>query len=265
MIALRLLVALSVVAAGFTGCASTTQREVLSADEQYALALDLYERGKYVEAVSAFQAFSFNYPQDSRVADARWLTAESYFADEDWATAAQEYLGFQRDYARAEQAAEALYKAGRSYQRMSLRPELDQRDTERAINIYERVLAEYPGSEFTEEARSRRSELRNKLAEKVYLNAEFYYDNDRFDAAEIYLVELIEEYPDSQWIPAGYALLAETFCKQGLRGRAADVFDRLRTTFPDSGATSGATERLPGECRQVEASVAEGAEPQGLQ
>ncbi len=127
-------------ALALAACASTPSNRVLPPDEQYQRAQEAYGRGEYRDAVSAFQTFSFNYPQDPRVVDARWLTAESYFAIEDWATAAQEYLNFQRDFMREPRAAEALFKAGRSYQEMSLRPELDQRDTERAINIYERIL-----------------------------------------------------------------------------------------------------------------------------
>lgn len=222
---------------------------MLPADEQFARALDLFDRGEYRRVVSLLQAFAFNYPQDPRVPDARWLTAESYFESEDWATAAQEYLNYQRDFPQSANAGEALFKAGRSYQQMSLRPELDQRDTERAINVYERVLTEYPRTPFAAEARERRSDMRNKLAEKAFLNAEFYYDAKRYDAAEIYIVDLIENYPDSEWLPAAYALLAETFCKQGLRERSSEVFQRLLETFPDTEAASEVDARLPGECR----------------
>ncbi len=239
------------------GCASTNENQVLSADEQYAQALDLYERQNYIEAVSALQAFSFNYPQDPRVEDARWLTAEAYYGADDWVTAAQEYLGFQRDFPRSAQAPAALYQAGRSYEQLSLRPELDQRDTERAINMYERLTTEYPGSDFAEEAREKRRRLRNKLAEKTYLNAEFYFDNKRYDAAEIYLVDLIEKYPDSDWLPASYSLLAETFCKQGLRDRATELYDLLLDTFPDSDAASDIDDRLPSRCRATELPAAQ--------
>ena len=159
------------------GCAATTETTVLPADEQFARAMEHFESGEYPRAVTAFQGFVFNYPQDPRVTEARWKAAESYYRMEDWATAAQEFLNFQRDYPGSERAAEAVYQAGRAYQEMSLRPELDQRDTERAINVYERLVVEYPASEFVEEARQRVAELRDKLAEKVYLNAEFYFDN----------------------------------------------------------------------------------------
>lgn len=239
-----------------TGCATVREAGVLPADEQYALAISLHEQEKYVEAVSAFQTFSFNYPQDPRNVEVRWLTAEAYFGAEDWATAAQEYLNFQRDYPSHERADDALYQAGRSYQELSLRPELDQRDTIRSINVFDRLLREYPSSEWVAEGRERRSQLRDKLAEKVYLNAEFYFDHEEYDAAEIYLVDLIENHSDSSWLPAGYALLAVTFCEQGLRDRAGEVFQRLVESFPDSRAIDEARDRLPGECRSAAAGPA---------
>lgn len=237
-----------VVALGLAACASTGETGILPADDQFQTASRLYEDGQYDRAVGAFQAFVLNYPQDPRVPDARWLAADSYYRMEDWATAAQEYLNYQRDFPRAERAAEAIYQAGRSYQEMSLRPELDQRDTERAINVYDRLLVEYPSSEFAAEARERVDELRNKLAEKVYLNAEFYFDHEDFEAAEIYLADLIAQFPQTDWMPAGYALLARTFCAQGLSDRATDVVARLREAYPDSEAAREAERQLPGRC-----------------
>lgn len=235
-------------ALGAWACASSGETGVLPADEQYQAAMWLYENEEYDRAVAAFQAFVFNYPQDPRVSDARWLAAESYYAMEDWATAAQEYLNYQRDFPRGERAAEAIYQAGRSYQEMSLRPELDQRDTERAINVYERLLVEYPSSDLTAETRDRVNELRNKLAEKIYLNAEFYFDHEDFEAAEIYLADLIATYPQTDWMPAGYALLARTFCAQGLSDRAVDVVARLREVYGNSEAAREVEGQLPGNC-----------------
>ena len=240
----------AVLAVGLAACASTGETGILPADDQFETAMQLYEDGDYDRAVGAFQAFVFNYPQDPRVPDARWLAAESYYRMEDWATAAQEYLNFQRDFPREARAAQAIYQAGRSYQEMSLRPELDQRDTERAINVYDRLLVEYPSSEFVEETGERVNELRNKLAEKVYLNAEYYFDHEDYEAAEIYLADLIATFPQTDWMPAGYALLARTFCEQGLSDRAADVNARLREAYPDSAAAREIGNQLPERCRR---------------
>lgn len=230
-------------------CASTVEERVLPADEQYAAAVAAFEAGEYVAAITQLQSFAFNYPQDPRIVDARWLTAEAYYRSEDWATAAQEHLNFQRDHPSEPRADDALYQAGRAYQQMSLRPELDQIDTRRAINVFERLLAEYPASELAEEGRGRRSDLRDKLAEKVYLNAEFYFDDEDYAAAEIYLVDLIENHADSSWLSAGYALLAQTLCQQGSDERAAQVLNQLRDAFPDSPAARETTDRLPQGCR----------------
>lgn len=234
------------------GCAEAMENRVLPADQQYALATRKFEDGEYRDAIQAFQTFTFNYPQDPRVVDARWLTAEAYYANEDWATAAQEYMNFQRDYPREGRGDDALYQAARAYQRMSLRPELDQRDTERAINVYARLIAEYPNSEFVEPAREHRARLRNKLAEKVYLVAEFYFDEERYRAAEIYLTDLIAQYSDTDWLPAGYALLAWTFCEQGLQQRASEVHGRLFEVYPDSEAARRSAGALPSACRRAE-------------
>ena len=235
------------------GCASTQETAVLPPDEQYERAQQQYAEGDIREAIANFQTFAFNYPQDPRVPEARWMSAQGYYSVEDWATAAQEYLNYQRDYPREPRAAEALFQAGRSYQQMSLRPELDQRETERAVNAYDRVIVEYPRSEFVEEARSRKEQLRAKLAEKVFLNAEFYFDNENYSATEIYLTDLIAQYSDTAWIPPAYALLARTKCQQGLGDRASEVYARLRENYPDSQAAMEVVGELPERCRAAQA------------
>jgi outer membrane protein assembly factor BamD len=234
-------------------CASAPESSVLPADEQFARAEEKFAERDFRQAIADFQTFSFNYPQDPRVAEARWKTALGYFEIEDWATAAQEYFNYQRDYPREERAAEALFQAGRAYQEMSLRPELDQRETERAVNAYDRVIVEYPRSEFAEEARTRKAQLRDKLAEKVYLNAEFYFDNENYMATEIYLTDLIEQYTDTSWIPPAYALLARAKCEQGLGDRASEVYIRLRENYPDSRAAREVQGELPDRCRSTPA------------
>lgn len=234
------------------GCAQNSENTVLPADEQFEHAVEEFEKEHYRKAVSALQAFAFNYPQDPRLTEARWMVAQSYFGGEDWATAAQEFLNYQRDFPDDARASEALYMAGRSFEEMSLRPELDQRETMRAANMYQRVLTEYPQSEFAEETRERRQRLRNKLAEKIYLNAEFYFKAKAYDASEIYLTDLIEQHTDSDWLPAAYALLSQTFCLQGLEDRASQVFAVLEGSFPDSEAALEAEKELPDYCRKPE-------------
>ena len=235
------------------GCASTPESGILPPDEQFARAQERYADSDYQQAIADFQTFTFNYPQDPRVPEARWMTAEAYYQVEDWATAAQEYFNFQRDHPRDERAARSLFQAGRAYQQMSLRPELDQRDTERAVNAYDRVIVEYPRSEYVEEARERKAQLRDKLAEKVYLNAEFYFDHENYPATVIYLTDLIEQYTDTAWIPPAYALLARSQCEQGLGERASEVYLRLREDYPESQAAQDVLQELPERCRTTSA------------
>lgn len=242
-----------VLAGWLAACASRSGEErVLSPDQQFARATELYERREYRDAIRAFQVFTFNYPQDPRAVEARWLTARAHYELKDWATAAQEFLDFQRDHPAASRAAEALFMAGRSFQQMSLRPELDQRDSERAINVYDRLLREYPRSDFHEEARTRRAHLRNKMAEKSYLNAEFYFDHRRYRGAEIYLTDVIQMFPDTDWVAPSYALLARTYCAWGRHDRSVEMVRVLHEQFQESAAAREVLRQLPSRCRDAE-------------
>jgi len=247
---MRLRAAALLAVLALAACASGGGVErVLTADDQYARAMERFEKGDYIDAISDFQTFTYNYPQDSRVVDARWLMARAYLESDDLATAAQEFLNFVRDFPREGRAGEALFQAGAAYQRMSLRPELDQRDTERAINVFDRLLREYPASTFAGDARERRRQLRDKLAEKSYLNARFYFDGEAYEAAETYLTDLISTFPDTAWVAPAYALLARSYCAWGRTDRAVEMVRVLTERFSDTAAARDVAGEVAPACR----------------
>lgn len=85
-----------------------------SADELFSGAATEYARQGYGPAIEGFRAFLTGYPQDRRMADARFFLADAYFAQKRYAEAAHEYETFLREYPDNRRAPIALYRQGQA-------------------------------------------------------------------------------------------------------------------------------------------------------
>ena len=225
------------VAAGLAvlvACASTPPNEVLPASDEYRRGREAFDRGDFHDAITHLNRLVLNYPEDENVVEARYLLGLANFETEEYPSAAQDFERFQSDYPADSLADDALYWAGRSYEAQSLKPELDQSDTRRAISSYTDLLRQYPGSEHVEDAEGRVAELRERLAEKDYMNARFYSRQELWEAAEIYARSLIEEFPQSSWVAPAYLVLLRSFEAQGKSVEAAAARETLLDQFPES-------------------------------
>ncbi len=81
---------------------------------------------------------------------ARWMTGESFFHQEDYAAALQEYLQVDARYGRWHAA--ALLQAGKCQEQLA--------EWQAAADLYEQLLQQHPDSELNVEAQSRLATLR---------------------------------------------------------------------------------------------------------
>jgi outer membrane protein assembly factor BamD len=221
-------------ALALAACASAPREKVLPADEEYRQGIEAYDNGRWSPAAEHLNRFVLNYPEDDRVALARYLLGQADFHLEEYPSAAQDFERFQQDFPADSLADDALYWAGRSYQAESLKPELDQGDTQRAVGSYQELRRQYPASPLADEADQRIRELREKLAEKEFMNVRYYYKQKLWRATEIYVTSLIEQYPESSYVAAAYLMLLQAYEAEGREEDAQRVRNTLLQQFPDS-------------------------------
>jgi outer membrane protein assembly factor BamD len=227
----------ALLAAGWlaAGCATTSvPGAVLPADEEYSRGVAAYQEESWGRAAEHLNRLVLNYPADERIVEARYLLGQANFHLEEYPSAAQDFERFQSDFPADTLADDALWWAGRSYEEQSLKPQLDQADTRRAISSLESLLSQYPSSAFAEEARERIAVLRDRLAEKEFLTLQYYYDQQLWKAAEIYARSLIEEFPQSDHVAPAYLMLLRAYEAQGLEEDARRVREALLEQFPES-------------------------------
>ncbi len=182
-----------------------------SLEVAYDKAMAFYEKEDYSEAAEAFEtvvqiARGTEYGQD-----AQFYLAESYYNDERYLLAASEYERFISLFPRVEQRQEAQFKEAYCYYKLSPRYKLDQEYTRTAIEKFQLYNSRFANSEKADEAGKYISEMRTKLAKKLYHSADLYLRTDRYEAAIIYYDLTIDKYPETKWAQRSLVDEIETY------------------------------------------------------
>lgn len=225
-------------------CGGTGRVRYDSPQEAFDRGMELYERGKYQRAAEYFQGV-FDYGRTSEVAaDAQLYLARSYFHNEEYILAANEYTRFIGTFRTDPRTEEAEFERAQSYFNLSPPYELDQSNTREAVQYFQLFLDRYPQSELTDEAEEHIRNLREKLAHKEFAAAEQYEGREMFEAAALTYENVFDTYPDTRW--ADDALLGAirsyvAYSERSVRARqaerlqaAVENYNRLLQLFQDS-------------------------------
>lgn len=171
----------------------------------------LFENEEWLDAARAFTAVQ-QYSRDTELgADTQFYLAESYYNSRQYLLAAAEYERFLSFYRNSPRREEVQFKVALSYYQQSNRYNLDQEETYQAIEQFDLFATRYPDSERIDEAGAYIEELVNKLAQKSYAAAEFYYRTGSYEAAAIKYGEVLDEYPGTIWAERALAKQIESY------------------------------------------------------
>jgi outer membrane protein assembly factor BamD len=217
------------------GCASGQPAfSRMSADSLLQYGLGKLEARDWNDAVQALQQFTFQFPAHERYQEARFRLADAYFGKKEFITAIAEYSRLAGDYPQGEYSDDARFRACESYTRLSPRVQLDQQYTQSALDHCESLIAYFPDSPFTPRARELADDMRNKLAEKLFLAGDFYLKLGAYDSAVKYFDDTLKAYPNAKVAPRVLFRMFEAYQRMGYADEAKDVRERLIRDFPTS-------------------------------
>jgi len=216
-------------------CASGGQRiEQLGADELFERGMRAYQEKNWSEAIRSFERFTLEFPTHPRIQEARFLQADSYFGKKEYITAASEFSRLANDYPQGPWADDARFKICESYYRLSPPVQLDQQYTQGAIDHCESLIAYYPTSPFVPRAQEMIRELRDKLAEKVFIAGEFYYRRNAYHPAILYYEQVVKSHPTSGVVPKALLRIVQAYTRLGYKEEAEAAKQQLLRDYPDS-------------------------------
>lgn len=221
---------------------------------QYTMGKRLFEKGDYDGAQYLFNNIARLNIITSYSDTAQFLLAESFYHAKEYILAQSEYARLINSMPGSGLVKESRYKIGMCYYQLSPQPALDQEYTVKAINAFVEYLSEYPlDTLYAEEISSYLVTLYNKLATKLYKNANLYKRMGNPEAALVYYNVVLTEYQDAPVAPDALYEKAECLKEMGRLDEARETYQIFLEQFPDHVLKPDARERL----RDIQNTLAE--------
>ena len=184
---LRNLIIATLAIVAFSSCKS--QYELLlnsnDADAKYEAAFKYYNEGKYSKAGSLFESLSVLTNGTERDDTVRFYWGLSNYKFKDYYTAETNFSNFLESYPRSPFASEARYLRIDCLYRSTLRYELDQTPTYKAITEISEYIIEDPRTPHLQACRDMLQTLNDRLDKKAYEGAKLYYKMEDYLASRV--------------------------------------------------------------------------------
>lgn len=155
------------------------------ADAKYEAAFQYYNEGKYSKAGSLFESLSVLTNGTERDDTVRYYWGLSNYKFKDYYTAETNFANFLQSYPRSPFASEARYLRLDCLYRSTLRYELDQTPTYKAITEISEYIIEFPTTPHLQTCMDMIQELNDRLDKKAYEAAKLYYRMEDYLASRV--------------------------------------------------------------------------------
>lgn len=194
----NLIMALAAVAA-LSSCKS--QYEMLlnsnDSDAKYEAAFKYYNEGKYSKSAALFESLSVLTNGTERDDTVRYYWGLSNYKFKDYYTAETNFDKFIESFPRSPFTSEARYLRLDCLYRSTLRYELDQTPTYKAINAISEYILEFPANTHMQECRDMLVELNERLDKKAYESAKLYYKMEDYLASRVAFRNVLKDDADN--------------------------------------------------------------------
>lgn len=179
----------TVLAAVAMTCSCKSQYELLlnshDADAKFDAAFAYFNDGKYSKAASLFESLSMLTNGTERDDTVRYYWGLSNYKFKDYYTAETNFTEFIESYPRSPFISDATYLRIDCLYRSTLRYELDQTPTYKAINAISQYILEHPETEHMAVCRDMLVDLNERLDKKAYEAARLYYKMEDYLASRV--------------------------------------------------------------------------------
>jgi outer membrane protein assembly factor BamD len=218
-------------------------------EEQYKMAVKMYEAQKYAKALRLFEKVTPSYRGKPQMERIQYMVSQSNFNEKNYSLAGYYFNRFARNYPKSSKVEEASFMSALSYYKAAPVFSLDPTDTNKALESFQRFIDTYPKSERLDEANKYYGELRYKLEKKAFEIGKTYYrtadyDARNYTAAIVAFDNLLSDYLGTSFKEEAlyYRLkAAHDFAMKSTQRRkverienAIKAYDKLKRSFPES-------------------------------
>jgi outer membrane protein assembly factor BamD len=160
--------------------------------------------------------------------------AESFFEKEDYTEAIIEYQHFLELHRVHQLAPYAQYRLGESHFMMMKTIDRDASPVTMALASFNKLLADFPGSQWEGEAREKIRACQTFMAQNALFIGKFYFRREAYLAAAHRFEAIVKEYPDlEEIVQESLYYLAESYHELALGDWAKDSLTALNDRYPN--------------------------------
>jgi len=212
--------------------------------EKYQMAVDMYEKKDYKRAIALFEKVMGPYANKPQMERIQFMVSDCYFQTENYTMASYYFTKFMTNYPESSKVQEAAYFSAKSYYLASPKYSRDQEDTYKALTAYQNFIDKYPKSELIEEANKDYAELNRKLQFKDFEVARLYYHREKYNSAIKAFETFNEDHLGSEFKEEAYYYTFKSTYELGMKSvlskkeeRISDALlshKKFQKTFPES-------------------------------
>lgn len=166
---------------------------------KYDTAFQLFEQGKYAKAASLFESLKIPLKGTLQDDTVQFYTGLSHYRYGDMFTAESCFESFLNVFPRSPFTEQANFYYIDCLYYQTLRYELDQTPTYKALASITEYLLEKPGTQYADQCRKMMDDLEERLDKKAFEGAKLYYTTEDYKAAHYALKNVIKEDADNRY------------------------------------------------------------------
>lgn len=220
----------------FQSCGSSGGSSIKTDDPEkaYFIAKSRYDKRDYLDAIDDFNLIKLKFSGSNIIDKAIYYLGMSYYKREEYILATYEFENLLKSYPASTLAEDSRYMLASCYYNLSPKYSLDQSYTGYAITEFQNFVELYPGSKYKSDAEKKISELKNKLALKIYKSAEMYFDLGNYKSAIVYYDNILEDYFETEYADdALYGKIQALIFKKKYDLAESEI-ERFEKKFPES-------------------------------
>jgi outer membrane protein assembly factor BamD len=218
-------------------------------EDQYKMAVKLYESKKYGKALRLFEKVTPAYRGKPQMERVQFMVAQSNFNEKNYSLAGYYFDRFTVNYPKSSKKEEAAFLSAYSFKLASPVFSKDPTDTNKALEAFQSFISTYPDSDKIDEANKHYKEIRLKLQKKYFEIAKTYYTTAEFDlrnykAAIQAFDNLLSDYLGSEFkeealyfrFKAAHDFVLKSYDRRRLERitDAFEAFEKLERNYPES-------------------------------
>ncbi len=218
-------------------------------EDQYKMAVKLYESKKYGKALRLFEKVTPAYRGKPQMERVQFMVAQSNFNEKNYSLAGYYFDRFTVNYPKSSKKEEAAFLSAYSFKLASPVFSKDPTDTNKALEAFQSFISTYPDSDKIDEANKHYKEIRFKLQKKYFEIAKTYYTTADYDlrnykAAIQAFDNLLSDYLGSEFkeealyyrFKAAHDFVLKSTDRRRLERikDAFEAFEKLERNYPES-------------------------------